>query len=645
VAGTLSAFVRGTAAGTASADGTYVEYATAGSDTDAIKFTADSSFRGKIDDVSIVEVESIPADFTFTRGTNLTATRVGKDGYIEKGRENLLLQSNNFGTTWTTANASVTGGQTGYDGSSDAWLLQNNSGPTTTAVVQQSLSLGSSVRSFSVYAKAGNVNWLRILVYDGATTYVSWFNLTDGSTANESNIIDAKSTSVGGGWYRCEISANTNITYANIYPSIVAGSSLSDNGDNIYIQDAQLEVGLAATDYIETGATTATAGLLENEPRFDYSGGGCPALLLEPSRTNLVDYSEYASGNSSANQPTLVENYAISPEGLQNAFQISTDAVTFRRVRKILTGLSGNTSYSMSVFVKKATNAVSTYGGFGMVWQGGTQNINYIIFDEYAGTMSILQDQTGNTATKVDDVGDYWRFSVGATDTGTNTSFEAAYYPCLSSTGTTIGTGAKSWVGYGLQLEEGSYPTSYIPTYGSATTRGVDNPIISSAGDIIDINQGTLFIDATIDSNVDTEIYLMKFDGVNFNDTLYFYRSPIGMISGVYRIGGSAYVQQTTSAISGRLKAVFAYDSSNECTLYVNGSKVGSSFSIPTPSVNLTAIRLGGFNDTLAKQSGLTHQSLYFPTVLSNNDCEILTGTSYTSFASMASTLSYTQYE
>ena len=167
-------------------------------------------------------------DFTFSRGSNLAATRVGPTGLIEKGRENLLLQSNTFSNaSWLKElGTTLTSGQSGYDGSSDAWLLQNNSGPTTTAVVQQSLSLGSSVRSFSVYAKAGNVNWLRILVYDGATTYVSWFNLTDGSTANESNIIDAKSTSVGGGWYRCEISANTNITYANIYPSIVAGCLL-----------------------------------------------------------------------------------------------------------------------------------------------------------------------------------------------------------------------------------------------------------------------------------------------------------------------------------------------------------------------------------------------------------------------------------
>lgn len=198
------------------------------------------------------------------------------------------------------------------------------------------------------------------------------------------------------------------------------------------------------------------------------------APLVVP-RTNLIDYSEYVSNNLLVNAPTIIENYAISPEGLQNAFQISTDASAFRRIAKILTGSSGSTSYSMSVFVKKATSAVSTYGGLGMVWQGGTQKVNYIIFDEYNGILSILQDQTSNTTTKVDDVGDYWRFSVSATDTGANTSFEAAYYACLSSTGSTVGTGVKSWVGYGLQLEEGDKATEYIPTNGAAVTRSWDS--------------------------------------------------------------------------------------------------------------------------------------------------------------------------
>ncbi len=67
-------------------------------------------------------------DFTFTRGSNLSATRVAPNGYIEKGYENLLLQSNSFLTTWITSGQMLTpvGGQSGYDGTNDAWKIQRS---------------------------------------------------------------------------------------------------------------------------------------------------------------------------------------------------------------------------------------------------------------------------------------------------------------------------------------------------------------------------------------------------------------------------------------------------------------------------------------------------------------------------------------
>ena len=63
----------------------------------------------------------------------------------------------------------------------------------------------------------------------------------------------------------------------------------------IYIQDAQLEQGLVATDYIETTTAAVYEGITDNLPRLDYSGGAsCPSLLLEPSRTNHnSEHSEY----------------------------------------------------------------------------------------------------------------------------------------------------------------------------------------------------------------------------------------------------------------------------------------------------------------------------------------------------------------
>ena len=61
------------------------------------------------------------ADFTFDRGSNLAATRVNADGLIEKGRENLLTESNSFSDSdWTKTGVTMTRGQPGYDGSNNA---------------------------------------------------------------------------------------------------------------------------------------------------------------------------------------------------------------------------------------------------------------------------------------------------------------------------------------------------------------------------------------------------------------------------------------------------------------------------------------------------------------------------------------------
>jgi len=133
------------------------------------------------------------ADFTFTRGTNLTATRVGKDGYIEKGRENLLKYSNTFNQTgnsstgWSiNANTggtlpTVTSGQTGYDGSSDAWLL-DSANDNYCRIEQDPTYTG--VFTFSIYAKAGTANYMN-LENGGIADDSVYFNLLDGRVESE----------------------------------------------------------------------------------------------------------------------------------------------------------------------------------------------------------------------------------------------------------------------------------------------------------------------------------------------------------------------------------------------------------------------------------------------------------------------------
>ena len=137
-------------------------------------------------------------DFTFTRGSNLAATRVDENGLIEKGRENLLLQSNQFDTTWTTSSSSITGGQSGYNGGSNAWLLQATAS-TSTARLEQAISL-TGVHTTSIYAKAGSTDWIAIQMW---SNHFAYFDVANGVVGNSGSVIDASIEAAGNGFYRC----------------------------------------------------------------------------------------------------------------------------------------------------------------------------------------------------------------------------------------------------------------------------------------------------------------------------------------------------------------------------------------------------------------------------------------------------------
>ena len=93
-----------------------------------------------------------------------------------------------------------------------------------------------------------------------------------------------------------------------------------------YLQDAQLEQGLVARDYIETTTTAVEGGITDNVPRLDYTDSSCPALLLEPQRTNLVTQSEYFGDSYWTKSRASFVNGFTSPEGLSNSYKLVEDS-------------------------------------------------------------------------------------------------------------------------------------------------------------------------------------------------------------------------------------------------------------------------------------------------------------------------------
>lgn len=392
-------------------------------------------------------------DFTFSRST--AATRVNADGNIEKETQNLLTQSNTF-TSWSNIGGTMVGGQSGYDGSSDAYLFTMSAGAN---ICSQSISK-SGVQTLSLYAKGSVSNGLRLYAF-GSKNVFTYFDLNIGAVETTNQTIDANIEDIGNDWYRCSMTFDQSTT--SVYFYLTNNNNSNASSGSITIQDAQLEQGLVARDYIETTTAAVEGGITDNVPRLDYTDSSCPALLLEPQRTNLINFSEYFEGsywNTNSNALRSLSSN-LSPEGTANAYRV--EAVSGTQVGYVGVTTIG-TTITHSVYVRRISGSTT----FNMV-------------------------DVNNVATQVDITNDWKRFSVTASATSTN----LRSYLRLKEIGDVVEI-------FGFQAEAGSYATSYIPTYGTAVSRGYEilsTPDLDAAGITTNPTAWTLVIKADYNGN------------------------------------------------------------------------------------------------------------------------------------------------
>ena len=517
-------------------------------------------------------------DFTFSRGSNLAATRVDVNGLIEKGRENLLLQSNQFDTTWTTSSASVLGGQSGYDGSSNAWLLDITGGASSQRAEQFISQNG--VQTFSVYAKANTLDWMLLYVNAGTLTR-AYFDIANGIVGGTNNLIDSNITDVGNGWYKCSITFDKTITDVRIYLANDDGNITQSSG-SIYIQDAQLEVGLVATDYIETTTTTAVSGITEDLPRLDYSGGAsCPSLLLEPQRTNLVTHSEYFDAWTKIGSPTITTNYGASPEGVQNSTRIQA--------------VSGNRIY-LSI-------------------GGSSSTYTYSIYAKGSGTFR-LRDNSGTYSLNISPTSEWARYDYSFTDAFTNIQIEF--------------TATSDVEIYGVQIEQGSYPTSYIPTYGTSQTRVAEDVSLTSAAvaTIAPISGITMFMDFDLSQNQQTARFVAFNDA--YSDYIFLGTQDTASNQSVrcdVRGGGVTFLSYNPTFTNvGRHKMAVKFLTSG-IKIYLDGVEVASSGANAGFSEAFQKIVIGRDYPPVAGAfaASNTNSLIIFPTALTDSECIALT--------------------
>ena len=139
-------------------------------------------------------------------------------------------------------------------------LVENTDNNTHFAEV--SVTFTAVQHSFSVFAKAGERSWLRLVAIDGA----AYFDLSNGAVGSVSagtvSLSAQAPVDAGGGWFRCTViftpPAASNVIQVRLASGNNVQSYLGDGYSGIYVWGAQLEAGAFPTSYIPTSGSTVT---------------------------------------------------------------------------------------------------------------------------------------------------------------------------------------------------------------------------------------------------------------------------------------------------------------------------------------------------------------------------------------------------
>jgi hypothetical protein len=547
-------------------------------------------------------------DMTVTRAT--TATRVNEAGLVELVPYNLLSRSEEFdNASWNKTQVNVTANAlTAPNGTLTADFLI----PTAVSSTHTISQAASGTATFTIFAKQGGYKRFRLLTNTSGNGYAS-FNLETGlvTTASGTYYVSSGIEDFGNGWYRCRLvlsGAEATFTVAMEDASGFSGAWTGDGTSGIYFWGAQVVEGTSALTYQKTVDRL-------DIPRIDYTGGGCPSILLEPQRTNLVTYSEdFSNASWSKGDSTIVVNSTMSPSNILNATLLNDNSVNAAHSVNKPISVSSGLSYNLSIYAKKKDLDYIAIGTVGM----GT---GYSYFNISNGTLgSALPSHT----LSISNAGNGWyKCKISGISTGTSILFVIALAKINNGVNYS-GTVQGNYI-WGAQVEAGAYPTSYIPTTTASVTRLVDSCHLLNHSLFTDYPftvYGNSKIDAvgnTIFSlnNTSSPTYYLAF---NFANSI-----QVGLARRDLSNNDSDFYNFSYSA-GDTIKVAVAFISPTAYKLYINGTEIANVTSGTSIPFNHNDISLGQFritSDTGARNS--INEFMVFNEVLSDSELQTLT--------------------
>jgi len=387
------------------------------------------------------------------------------------------------------------------------------------------------------------------------------------------------------------------------------------NTTKFYFCGLQAEINAPkASDYIPTS---------QNNIATDNEISG---ILVEPQRSNLVIHSTNFA-TVSAGSADCQSNTSIAPDNSKTASTITFPTPTSMFY---LTGCNfgkPNTRYTISFYVKLLNSDTTLNFNQHPLHQGSTVSF---LYNPVADLIYGIQKSNSSDVIGVEPLIENWI---------------RIYYTTMCSSLVQANTGriwpgfttstlapANSYLLWGVQIEEGDTPTSYIPASGQLVQRGKDILTLSGVNlettykskiNIANVSRdrSTIYFESVRKYNAIAPQTLLQFEELINNKTIY--HNPISYGTTITTLSSTIFntsinLPIPVSWVNNNIKTAFSFDNSIDYfALASNGTALSSTY---TTNLKLTAYNFGATNFV-----GYLRKIMIFPDALNLPDLKTIT--------------------